>query len=74
MHEPEVLAALGKLRAHCGPKGIGIMAPVNPPTMENAIDLIDLGVTMIIMSSDFNVWNSSVRSIRTEIDKVLDKI
>lgn len=74
MHEPEILSALAKLREHCEPKGIGIMAPVNPPTMENAMDLISLGVNMIIMSSDFNIWNSSVRSIRSEIDKVLDKI
>jgi len=74
MHEPEILSALAKLREHCEPKGIGIMAPVNPPTMENAMVLISLGVNMIIMSSDFNIWNSSVRSIRSEIDKVLDKI
>lgn len=74
MHEPEILSALTKLREHCQPKGIGIMAPVNPPTMENAMDLIKLGVTMVIMSSDFNIWNSSVRSIRTEIAKVLDQI
>ena len=36
-----------------------------------AMDLIHKGATMIIMSSDFNIWNASVRSIREEIEKVL---
>ena len=60
-----------KLRACCEPKGIGIMAPANPPTLDSAMDLIHKGATMIIMSSDFNIWSASVRSIREEIGKVL---
>ena len=69
--EPQVYDALQKLRAYCEPKGIGIMAPANPPTLESAMDLIHKGATMIIMSSDFNIWSASVRSIREEIGKVL---
>lgn len=72
--EPQVYQALQKLRKVCEPKNIGIMAPANPPTVENAMDLIRKGVTMVIMSSDFNIWNASVRSIRTEIEKVLDQV
>ena len=72
--QPEVSDALEALRQRCQPKGIGIMAPANPPTMENAMHLIEKGVTMVIMSSDFNIWNSSIRSIRTELDKLLSTL
>lgn len=74
INQPEIQSALAELRKRCEPKGIGIMAPINPPTMENAMDLIDKGVTMVLMSSDFNLWNNSVRSIHTEIEKILDRI
>lgn len=70
IEQPDVADALQQLRRQAEPKGIGIMAPANPPTLENAKKLIDKGVTMIIMSSDYNVWSSSVKEIRGEIDKV----
>lgn len=72
--QPEVAEALEALRQQCTPKGIGIMAPANPPTMENAMHLIEKGVTMVIMSSDFNIWSSSIREIRTELDKLSSKL
>lgn len=72
IEEPEVSAALEALRAAAEPRNIAIMAPVNPPSFENAQKLIARGVNMIIMSSDYNIWNDSVRNIKEEIKKIRD--
>lgn len=71
--QPEVKNALAALRQECEPKGIGIMAPANPPTYENVKKLMDQGVTMILMSSDYNIWADSVRNIKKEVEKVSGK-
>lgn len=70
IEQPEVADALESLRQRAEPRQIGIMAPVNPPTFQNAADLIKRGVNMIIMSSDYNIWNSSVQNIREELKKI----
>lgn len=72
INQPEVSQALAELRKRCAPKGIGIMAPANPPTLANITNLVSKGVNMIIMSSDYNLWGDSVRCIRQEIDTFLE--
>lgn len=72
LDQPDVAEALRKLRGQAEPRGIGIMAPANPPTYENAMKLIQKGVTMVIMSSDYNVWSSNVREIREQIKRIVE--
>ena len=48
------------------PRGIGIMAPAVPPTLENAERLIGKGVNMVIMGSDIHNFQNSLRTIREE--------
>lgn len=72
INQPEVSQALEELRKRCEPRRIGIMAPANPPTIENINNLVSKGVNMIIMSSDYNIWGDSVRNIKKEIDTFLN--
>ncbi len=52
-------AVLKQIAAAARPRGIGIMAPALPPTLENAEALIEKGANMIIMGSDmFNIQNA----------------
>ena len=73
IEQPEIADALQKLRYQCEPKKIGIMAPANPPTFENAMKLIQKGVTMVLMSSDYNIWGNSVKAIKEEVLKLRRK-
>lgn len=63
-----VADSLEKLRKQAEPRGIGIMAPAGR-TAESAQKLIDKGVTMVIMSSDYNLWREDLVSIGKEIRK-----
>ncbi len=53
------------------PRGIGIMAPALPPTLENARALIDKGVNMLIMGSDmFHMQNALGQIAGNVIEKL----
>lgn len=60
--------SLSKLRTEAERRGIGIMAPAGR-TAKSAQNLIDKGVTMVIMSSDYNLWREDLQFIGKEISK-----
>ncbi len=65
-----ISSALEKIRKEAAPRGIGIMAPADP-TAESAQNLIDKGVTMVLMSSDYNILRENLKSIRKEVGKLI---
>ena len=48
------------------PKGIGVMAPAVPPTLEHAERLIHKGVNMVIMGSDILNFQRAITAIKEE--------
>lgn len=48
------------------PKGIGVMAPAVPPTLEHAERLIHKGVNMVIMGSDMLNFQRALTAIKEE--------
>lgn len=64
-----ISGALEKIRKEAAPRGIGIMAPAGT-TAESAKNLIDKGVTMVLMSSDYNILRDSLKSIKREIGRL----
>jgi 4-hydroxy-2-oxoheptanedioate aldolase len=57
MSNPEVTAKLDEVIAKCHARGIKVMAPCIPPTAENAANLAQKGVDMIIMGNDVMFLN-----------------
>ena len=64
-----VCDALAKLTGIASKKGIGVMAP-GGVTKESAKHLIDKGVTMVLMSSDYNIWRETMVSIGDAINRL----
>lgn len=64
-----VLDALAKIVERARPKGMGVMAPAFPPSYENAKFLVDRGVTMVLMASDYGIFGEEAKKIRKVIDK-----
>ncbi len=62
----KVKIAYEKLVKAARPKGIGIMGPVVPPTLENVQDAIVTGMNMIIMGNDMYHFQNSCRKMITE--------
>jgi len=69
INQPFVSEALEKIRREAAPRGIGLMAPAGT-TAESAKNLIDKGITMVLMSSDYNILRENLKSIRKEIDRL----
>ena len=69
MEKGYVAESLAKIRVQAEKRGIGIMAPAGV-TAESAQKLIDKGVTMVLMSSDYNIWRETMVSIGKEINRL----
>ena len=69
INQPFISEALEAIRREAAPRGIGIMAPA-APTAASAKNLIDKGVTMVLMSSDYNILRENLQSIQKEITKL----
>ncbi len=67
INQPLISDALEAIRKEAAPRGIGIMAPAGV-TKESAENLIRKGVTMVLMSSDYNILRDNLRSIKKEIE------
>jgi len=71
MDNKEVEGRLDLLVERCHAKGLYVMAPVVPPTFENAERLIKKGVDMLIMGNDLFHFNQGCRATREQaIDKL----
>ncbi len=67
---PEVQEALETIVKKAKSKNVGVMAPVIPPTFENAVSLVKKGVNMLIMGSDMSNFQKALRDIKElAIDK-----
>jgi len=66
MDDPTIQAALSRLVSRAGPKGIGIMTPAVPPTLETARRLVSRGVNMLILGSDMLNLQSAFGTIMSE--------
>lgn len=66
MDDPVIEAALGKIIAKAKPLGMGVMAPVVPPTVEGAKKAIAKGVNMLIMGSDMFNFQAACKNIISE--------
>lgn len=64
-----VSEALEKIRVQAAPRAIGIMAPADP-TAASIQNLIDKGVTMVIVSSDYNIMRENLKLMRKEISQL----
>lgn len=71
VNQPDVQSAMNEIIAKYRPRGVSVMAPAVPPTLENARVLIDRGVNMIILGSDMFNYQNALGTIRKE---VLDKL
>lgn len=72
MKQPDVQEALDKIASYTKPRGMGLMAPAVPPTIENAQALIDRGVNMVILGNDLLNHQSALKKIKAEtVDQVL---
>jgi len=75
MSHPETQAALKEIVSIAKPKGIGVMAPAVPPTMENVKNLIAKGVNMVIMGSDMFNYQNALKNIKENVlEKYLEEI
>ena len=75
MNQPVVLDALAEIVKRAKPKGMAVMAPAVPPTLENAMSLINKGVNMVIMGSDMFNYQNALRNIKENaIDKYLEQM
>ena len=71
MDDKEVEGRLDLLVQRAHARGIYVMAPVVPPTYENAERLWKKGVDMLIMGNDLYHFNQGCRSVREQaIDKL----
>lgn len=66
INNPDISEALEAIRKEAAPRGIGIMAPASITT-DSAKNLIDKGVSMVIMSSDYNIWRDNVLAVKEAI-------
>jgi 4-hydroxy-2-oxoheptanedioate aldolase len=73
MDDPTIEAALEQIVNKAKPRGIGIMAPVVPPTLEGAKKAIAKGVNMLIMGSDMYNFQAACRNINSECLEALRK-
>jgi 4-hydroxy-2-oxoheptanedioate aldolase len=73
MDDPVVAGAFKKLVELARPKGIGVMAPCVPPTLEYAHELITSGANMIIMGNDMFHFQSGIGKAANEIVSVVRK-
>jgi 4-hydroxy-2-oxoheptanedioate aldolase len=66
MDSEEVESRLNLLIQKAHARGIYVMAPVVPPTYENAARLVKKGVDMLIMGNDLYQFNQGCRTVRDE--------
>lgn len=69
----KVKAAYEKLVKAASPKGIGIMGPVVPPTLEKVREAINGGMNMIIMGNDMYHFQNACKKMITECVEPLRK-
>jgi 4-hydroxy-2-oxoheptanedioate aldolase len=62
----KVTAAYEKLVKAAQPRGIGIMGPVVPPTLENVNEYVANGMNMIIMGNDMWHFQNACKKMVTE--------
>lgn len=74
MDDPTIQASLSRLTAQAQPRGIGVMAPAIPPTLENAKRLIGQGVNMVIMGSDMYNFQDAAKRIMQEVVEEINAI
>lgn len=60
MDDPKVAYAFNRLVELARPRGIGVMAPCVPPTVEYARELISMGANMLIMGNDMWHFQKSI--------------
>ena len=63
---PSLIDAYTKIETRARAKGIGMMCPVVPPTRENALDMIAMGVNMLILGNDMYHLHSAFRTIMAD--------
>lgn len=61
---PSLKGAYEKIEARARAKGIGIMCPVIPPTLENAREAIANGITMLILGNDIHHLQAAFKTIK----------
>lgn len=72
--QPEVQSALDAIAKITTEKGVGLMAPAIPPTLESAKALIARGVNMVIMGSDMFNFQNALKTIKGDvIEKFINK-
>jgi len=63
---PSLLKDYQKIESKARAKGIGIMCPVVPATLENAREMIAKGVNMLILGNDMYHFQSACKAIMAE--------
>ena len=64
---PSLYDAYQKIESRARAKGIGIMCPVVPATLENARDMIAKGVNMLILGNDMYHLQSAFKNIMADV-------
>lgn len=70
LHSGDVGEKLALLVEKCHDRGVKVMAPVVPPTLENVKALLDVGVDMLIVGSDLHHFQAACNSVNAVIDQV----
>ncbi|SDH74712.1 HpcH/HpaI aldolase family protein [Propionivibrio dicarboxylicus] len=63
---PSLIDAYKKIETRARAKGVGMMCPVVPPTIENAMDMIAKGVNMLILGNDMYHLQTAFKTIMTD--------
>lgn len=63
---PSLYKDYQKIESKARAKGIGIMCPVVPATLENARDMIAKGVNMLILGNDMHHFQNACKAIMAE--------
>ena len=64
MDQPDVEAALKTILSKTKSRGISVMAPAVPPTLQNVKSLVAKGVNMVIMGSDMLNFQNALKTIK----------
>ncbi len=73
INQEDVQLAMSEIAKRTKARGMGLMAPAVPPTIENAQTLIDRGVNMLIMGNDMLHYQSALNNIKQNIVDQLRK-
>lgn len=66
LEEPRIVEAFTRIEAQARSKGIGIMCPVIPATLEHVQDMIGRGVNMVICGNDMGLLQGALKGIAAD--------